>query len=111
MQYFDKARMEINDPKADPSSPWYVTNGLLTVELVSGVIDGGPKGSSVAPPDIPLAADADDTSAPTYRSFAAVTDVPGNSGHGVASAVGTYASATIDRAGKDRPGYQQAIAR
>src|SRR5207253_7441220 len=26
--YFDKARMEINDPNANPSSPWYVTNGL-----------------------------------------------------------------------------------
>src|SRR5436853_2239141 len=26
--YFDKSRMEVNDPSADPTSPWYVTNGL-----------------------------------------------------------------------------------
>src|SRR4051794_15369142 len=34
VQYFDKSRMEINDPNADHNSPFYVTNGLLTVELV-----------------------------------------------------------------------------
>src|SRR5204862_33744 len=28
VQYFDKSRMEINNPSADPNSPWYVTNGL-----------------------------------------------------------------------------------
>src|SRR5689334_16806784 len=36
VQYYDKARMEINDPNADRNSPWYVTNGLLVVELISG---------------------------------------------------------------------------
>src|SRR5262249_6308121 len=36
VQYFDKARMEINNSKADPSSRGFVTNGLLTVELISG---------------------------------------------------------------------------
>src|SRR5262245_57227285 len=25
VQYFDKSRMEINDPTADPNSQWYVT--------------------------------------------------------------------------------------
>src|SRR5690606_12515473 len=29
VQYFDKSRMEINDPTADPNSTWYVINGLL----------------------------------------------------------------------------------
>src|SRR4051812_7131242 len=28
VQYFDKSRMEINDPTADPNASWYVTNGL-----------------------------------------------------------------------------------
>src|SRR3954471_3476430 len=41
VQYFDKARMEAN-PGADPASPWAVTTGLLTVELVSGKIQTGP---------------------------------------------------------------------
>src|SRR5436853_2940757 len=31
VQYFDKSRMEINDPNADQSTPWFVTNGLLTI--------------------------------------------------------------------------------
>ncbi len=28
--------MEINNPNADQNSPWYVTNGLLVVEMVEG---------------------------------------------------------------------------
>ncbi len=41
VQYFDKSRMEINNPNADPSSPFYVTNGLLTRELISGNMQTG----------------------------------------------------------------------
>lgn len=36
VRYYDKARMELNDPHGDPNSPWFVTNGLLVVELVRG---------------------------------------------------------------------------
>src|SRR2546423_13853105 len=36
VQYFDKSRMEINDPNADQNAQWFVTNGLLTIELISG---------------------------------------------------------------------------
>src|SRR6476659_11379947 len=36
VQYFDKSRMEINNPAADKADPFYVTNGLLVVELVTG---------------------------------------------------------------------------
>jgi hypothetical protein len=36
VQYFDKGRMEINTPDADPTSPWYVTSGLLPIELMTG---------------------------------------------------------------------------
>src|SRR5688500_17807820 len=36
VQYFDKSRMEINNPNADRNDPFFVTNGLLTVELVTG---------------------------------------------------------------------------
>lgn len=41
VQYFDKGRMEVNDPSADPSDPWFVTSGLLTRELISGTIQIG----------------------------------------------------------------------
>src|SRR3954453_11182873 len=36
VQYFDKSRMEVNNPNGDKSNPFYVTNGLLTEELISG---------------------------------------------------------------------------
>ncbi len=35
VQYFDKSRMEINNPSAARDA-WYVTNGLLVVEMVDG---------------------------------------------------------------------------
>jgi hypothetical protein len=41
VQYFDKARMEINNPNADPDSPWFVTNGLLVYEMISGRMQVG----------------------------------------------------------------------
>lgn len=63
VQYFDKARMEINDP-ANTSGPLGgVTNGLLVVEMVSGRIkqgDGiGPDQNEVAPNvlELPVAGD------------------------------------------------------
>jgi hypothetical protein len=36
VQYFHKSRMEINDPTGDRSSAWFVTNGLLATELITG---------------------------------------------------------------------------
>ncbi len=36
VQYLDKTRMELNNPYADPNSQFYVSNGLLVIELVSG---------------------------------------------------------------------------
>ncbi len=41
VQYFDKSRMEINNPNADPAAPWYVTNGLLPVEMMTGRVQVG----------------------------------------------------------------------
>lgn len=41
VQYFDKSRMEINDPSANRSSTWYVTNGLLVMELMTGRMQTG----------------------------------------------------------------------
>ena len=35
VQYFDKSRMEVNDPNLEYDGLWYVTNGLLVVELYS----------------------------------------------------------------------------
>jgi DMSO/TMAO reductase YedYZ molybdopterin-dependent catalytic subunit len=70
VQYFDKSRMEINNPAGDKSSPFYVTNGLLTVELISGRVQvGNAAYTDLYPAQIPLASDSDDTQAPTYATF------------------------------------------
>jgi len=70
VQYFDKSRMEINNPDGELASPFYVTNGLLTEELITGKMQvGNSKFVERKPADIPLASDGDDPNAPTYASF------------------------------------------
>jgi hypothetical protein len=100
VQYFDKSRMEINNPNADPNSPFYVTNGLLTVELISGKMQTG--NSTYVdryPADIALASDPDDANAPTYLSFQGVSNTPLGD-HPQNSRVGLPATATITRSGQ-----------
>jgi hypothetical protein len=70
VQYFDKSRMEITHPNGDQSVPWYVTNGLLVVELVSGRLQRG-DGAFIddQPAHVNVAGDPDDPSAPTYATI------------------------------------------
>src|SRR5436190_1669229 len=73
--------------------------GLLAYELISGQLQtGNSRFEPRQPADIPLASDSDDTNAPTYRSFGAVTSTPG-APHLAATRVGQKVTATIDRAG------------
>lgn len=75
--YFDKSRMEITHPEGDVNASGYVTNGLLTVELITGKIQTGDDQSNssqyiqCAPAQIPVAGDNDDTHGPKYASLAA----------------------------------------
>jgi hypothetical protein len=70
VQYFDKGRMEINDPGADKNNPFYVTPGRLTVEMVKSAIQVSKyKYKYLYTPYIPIAGDADDTIGPTYANF------------------------------------------
>jgi hypothetical protein len=76
VQYFDKSRMEINNPNGDKKNPFYVTNGLLTVELITGRMQtGNDKYVLRYPAEIDIASDTDDTAegTPTYASFRNVT--------------------------------------
>ena len=61
VQYFDKSRMEINDPSGDKNNPVLVTNGLLTVRAClrqdAGRQQPEPDRYSA---DIPLAHDSND---------------------------------------------------
>jgi len=78
VQYFDKGRMEINNPNGDKNDPFYVTNGLLAVELISGLEQTGvTQFQTLSPATINLAADSDDPTAPTYQSFNGVSNIPG----------------------------------
>lgn len=73
VQYFDKGRMELNDPFGDRSNPWFVTSGLLVMELVTGRMQiGANEFVQREPAGIPVAGDADDPNAPLYASFATV---------------------------------------
>ena len=70
VQYFDKSRMEINDPKADKNNPFYVTNGLLAQEMITGKMQvGNTQFVDRYSAQIPLASDVDDANAPNYASF------------------------------------------
>ncbi|MEO8288162.1 MAG: hypothetical protein ABI670_17175 [Chloroflexota bacterium] len=70
VQYFDKSRMEINNPNGDKTNPFYVTNGLLTNELITGRMQVGNNAFvDRYPAEINIASDGDDKNAPTYASF------------------------------------------
>lgn len=71
VQYFDKSRMEITDPAADATSVWYVTNGLLVQELVTGNMQvGHDVFVTYSPADVNVAGDSDDPTGPTYKTIA-----------------------------------------
>jgi hypothetical protein len=71
VQYFDKSRMEITHPEGDQNSIWYVTNGLIVKELITGQMQMGDN-TFVAMPaaQVNVAGDPDDANGPTYASFA-----------------------------------------
>ncbi len=78
VQYFDKSRMEINNPNADPNSPWYVTNGLLVGEMIDGQVQLGlSEFIPLAPANIPIAGDPDNAF-PTYASLNDLVNTPGS---------------------------------
>lgn len=102
VQYFDKSRMEINNPDADPSSQWYVTNGLLVKELVSGRMQVGNnqfvtrQSAQVTVAGDPL---ADNPNAPTYASFKNLASLNGEQDKRKDVRTGQVVTATINVSG------------
>ena len=93
VQYFDKSRMEITDPSADPNAIWFVTNGLLARELVSGNLQLGLNDfEQRQPAAINVAGDSTDANAPTYASFQTLLNTP-------ALGEGQIITSRIDRGG------------
>jgi hypothetical protein len=77
VQYFDKSRMEITNPYGDQHSIWYVTNGLLVQELVTGQLQlGNDAFIAREPAAINVAGDPEDTRGPTFATFAAALGLP-----------------------------------
>src|SRR5215210_126930 len=75
VQYFDKSRMEINNPNGDQNTAFFVTNGLLTIELISGQMQiGNNSFVNRFSAGIPISGDTDDAQAPTYSSFITVSN-------------------------------------
>lgn len=97
--YFDKARMEITNPMADRANLYYVTNGLLTVELVSGKLQTGDTTFlTLAPAQVPVAGDSDDTNGPTYASFNGLASLDND--HAAITRTGQVVSEFINRQGQ-----------
>jgi hypothetical protein len=97
--YFDKARMEITNPSSDRTNLYYVTNGLLTVELVSGKLQNSDQTFiSLAPSTIPVAGDSDDTSGPTYATFTSLASL--NNDQAATDHTGQVVNQFIDRQGQ-----------
>lgn len=74
VQYFDKGRLEVNDPAADPGSPWYVSSGRLVSEMVAGEAEAGTEQHyKIGPAQVPVTGDDGNGQAPSYAAFAAFT--------------------------------------
>jgi hypothetical protein len=77
VQYFDKARMEINHDSHVPAhSPWYVTNGLLVVELATGRLQLGDTTFEQRISATSRVAGDEDGTAPTYATIGALMASP-----------------------------------
>jgi WD40 repeat protein len=93
VRYYDKSRMEITHPAGDRNDDWYVTNGLLVRELITGQMQvGDSRFIDREPAQVPVAGDGDDPNSPTYATLQSVLDAP-------ATEPGTEVTETIDRAG------------
>ena len=75
--------MEINNPGGNRTDPFFVTNGRLVVEMVSGRIQTGENQyNTVLPAEIPVAGDTPggNTETPTYSTLYKVANIGGVGG-------------------------------
>jgi hypothetical protein len=96
VQYFDKARMELNPASGD--KPAYVTNGLLVVEMLSGRIQVGPaQYEARIPAAVAVGGDGASNPAPSYAALARVASLAGE--NQAAAALGSPVTATLNADG------------
>lgn len=75
VQYFDKARMEINFPGQSSADPFYVTNGLLAVEMISGKMQTGADLFESFGASTQVVAGENGSDAPSYAALQSVASV------------------------------------
>jgi hypothetical protein len=99
IQYFDKSRMEITHPGAPDDGLWYVTNGLLVVELVSGRLQLGDNTFEQRDSAwVNVAGDADDPTGPTYATFSGLTSFSVPTGSAIVQRVDRNGTVSEDSA-------------
>lgn len=90
VQYFDKGRMELNDPNGSITDPWFVTTGLLPIELITGRVQVGDDAFEARFP-IQASAIGDAGSFPTYSNLYAFLNSP----ESIPTTPGDYVSAQL----------------
>jgi hypothetical protein len=95
--YFDKARMEINNPGESWDSIWYATSGLLIREMMLGHIQVGDHQSvQTEPARIPVTGDLHgNESSPTYATLGAITTLGGQPENRVSEKLGEPVNAFL----------------
>src|SRR4051812_47863423 len=94
VQYFDKSRMELTNPQGNAADPFFVTNGLLATEMLTGNVQTGDATFETHHPAVVnIAGDLGDPTGPTYASFSALRNAP-------ALTYGTPITATVTREGE-----------
>lgn len=103
VQYFDKARMEINNPAGNRQDRFFVTNGLLVRELISGRLVLGDNSTEVevrrSADNVAIVGDPIDgnPNAPTYATFSKIASLAND--NRIVKALGSNATATIAKNG------------
>jgi hypothetical protein len=73
--YWDKSRMEITHPDAFDDGVWYVSNGRLVWELITGQLQIGDNSFEPRlPANVNVAGDLDDPNGPTFATFGPLLD-------------------------------------
>ena len=118
--YYDKSRMEVNDPSKPTSDPYYVSNGLLVTELISGQIQVGDTATISASVAclLPVVGDrrADNPNAPSYSDLAGVASLhgdhqaPDRTGQPVDGALALHGIVSTDTTHADQAHYAAFVA-
>jgi hypothetical protein len=96
--YFDKSRMEVNNPNGDRNSQWFVTNGLLVKEMISGQMATGDKTSQkFLPAGIRVAGDQNNNpNTPTYAALYNLASFSPTATNRSGIQVGQFVNQTVD---------------